>query len=218
MNIPENRPKPARSRPWLWILLGTTLVCALVCAWLAIKVVGLFYVSRDARALRDGAMQSVAGEWNKEIEVSIGSLTVNLARAGLSFVDLPPEARMALKSLRGAEVGIYRLRKGGQVVNPAVMLSGTDKAMGRRGWERLVGVLNRTEMVAIYVPRKISSARDVKVCVAVMDKEQLVIAAARSNLEPLVELAARQANWCPKARGPGQLSAVSPLDLSPQKR
>jgi hypothetical protein len=210
MSISDNCPKPARSRQWLWILLGTTLAGVVVCAWLAFKVVGLFYVSRDARALREGAMHSVAGEWNKEIEVSIGSWTVNLARAGLSFVDLPPEARTALKSLRGAEAGIYRLRQGGPAVNHAAMLSDADKAMVGRGWERLVGVLNRTEMVAIYVPSKISSARDVKVCVAVMDKQQLVIASARSNLEPLVELAARQPNWCPKARGPRQLSAVVP--------
>ena len=192
------------------MFLSATLVCTLVCAWLALKVVGLFYVSRDARALRDGAMQSVPGAWNQEIEVSIGSWTVNLARAALSFVDLPPEARTALKSLRGVEAGIYRLPNGGPRVNHAAMLSEADQAMGGRGWERLVGVLDRSELVAVYVPRKIRSARDVRVCVAVMDKRQLVIATARGNLEPLVELAARADNWCPKVRQPRQLSVAAP--------
>lgn len=205
MSIPENRPQPARSRQWLWILLGTTLVCA----WLAIKVVGLFYISRDSRALRDAIMQLVAVEWNKEVEVSIGSITMNLARAGLSFVDLPPEARTALKSIRGVEVGVYNLRPGSEGVNHDVMLAKVDQTMVGRGWERLVGVMNAADLVAVYVPKNTRSASDVKMCVAVMNQRQLVIAAARSNLEPLVEWAAHQTSWCPKPRHPAQLTAVA---------
>ncbi len=209
MSTPDNCAKAAPSHRWLWVLLGITLGTTLLGAWIACQVAGIFFVSHDSRALRDEIMRSVAADWNKEVEVSIGSITMNLARAGLSFVDLPPEARTAMKSIRGAEVGVYTWRPGSQGVNHAVMLAKVDQTMVDRGWERLVGVMNRTDLVAVYVPRNIRSAADVKVCVAVMSKGQLVIAAARSNLEPLVELAAHQTSWCPKPRHPAQLSAVA---------
>src|SRR6266566_2655402 len=165
--------------------MGVALAVALV----SIGLTGCFKVSTDAGALRDSVMKAAHAEREERIEIGIGALTLNLARAGLAFVDLEPEARTMLHAVRSAEVGVYKLRSGHQQLNLAAMLSAADKTLAGRGWDRVVGVMDRRELVAIYVPGQVRSARSVKVCLIAVNGQELVVASARSNLEPLMELA-----------------------------
>jgi len=151
-------------------------------------------VSTDVGALRDSVMKAAHAEREERIEIGIGPLTLNLARAGLAFVDLEPEARTMLHAVRSAEVGVYKLRSERQQLNLAAMLSAADKTMAGRGWDRVVGVMDRRELVAIYVPGQVHSTRNVKVCLLTVDGQDLVVASARSNLEPLMEMAWNRAN------------------------
>ena len=185
---------------------GITLAVALV----SISLTGCFKVSTDVGALRDCVMKGAPAEWEEEIEIGFGPLTLNLARAGLAFVDLEPEARSALHAVRSAEVGVYKLRSGHQQLNLAAMLSAADKTMAGRGWDRVVGVMDRRELVAIYVPAQVRSTRNVRVCLLTVDGQELVVASARSNLEPLMALA-----W--KRAGRHQVD-LSPLRLSASER
>src|SRR5207249_1368616 len=123
-----------------------------------------------------------------------GPLSLNLARAGLAFVDLEPEARTALNAVRSAEVGVYTLCGERQHLNLAAMLSAADRTMAGRGWDRVVGVMNGRELVAIYVPAQARSTRNMKVCLVTVNGQELVVASARSNLEPLMEIAWNRAN------------------------
>jgi hypothetical protein len=166
-------------RPFGVALLALSCLC----------LTGCFRVSSDLRALRDGLMKPASADWEENIEVGVGALTLGVARAGLSFVDLPPEARAALDAARGAEVGVYRLHNNGKRVNRAAMLAQADKAMDKAGWDRMVTVMNDHELVVIYVPDTMGSIRNIKVCVVVFDGQQLVLASARSNVEPLLNLA-----------------------------
>jgi len=166
---------------------------------------GCFRVSSDVRALRDSVMKAApVAHWEEQIEIGVGPITLNLARTGLAFVELEPEARTALKAVRGAEVGVYKRRGGGEErqLKPGAILRAADKAMTDRGWDRIVGVLNGRELVAIYAPREIRSPRNVKVCLVTVNERELVVASARSNLEPLMELACNHADWHRKARPP----------------
>jgi hypothetical protein len=150
---------------------------------------GCFKVSTDVGALRDSVMKAAHVEREERFEIGVGALTLNLARAGLAFVDLEPEARTALHAVRSAEVGLYKLRTEGQRLNYGAMLSAADKTMAERGWDRVVGVMNGHELVAIYVPGKTRSTRNVKVCLVTVNGRELIVASARSNLEPVMELA-----------------------------
>ena len=185
---------------------GITLAVALV----SISLTGCFKVSTDVGALRDCVMKVTPAEWEEEIEIGVGPLTLNLARAGLDFVNLEPEARSALHAVRSAEVGVYKLRSGHQQLNLAAMLSAADKTMAGRGWDRVVGVMDRRELVAIYVPAQVRSTRNVRVCLLTVDGQELVVASARSNLEPLMALAWNRA-------GRHQVD-LSPLRLSASER
>ena len=74
------------------------------------------------------------------------------------------------------------------------MLGAADSAMNRRGWDRVVGVLDGEDMVAVYVSSKTTSCRLLECCVVVFDGEQMVVASARGNLEPLLKLTQNRFN------------------------
>jgi len=190
MKPPHSLEQPASPGRPLWAKLQIACVVGLATTCLT----GCFRVSSDVGALRDSVMKAAHAEREERIEIGVGPLTLNLARAGLAFVELEPEARTALHAVRSAEVGVYKLRNERQQLNHATMLSAADKTMTARGWDRVVGVLNRNELVAIYVPGNVRSTRNMKVCLVTVSGHELIVASARSNLELLMELAWDRAN------------------------
>jgi len=191
---PDSLEQPASPDKRLWAKLQIACVVGLVTGCLT----GCFKVSTDMGALRDSVMKAAHAEREERIEFGVGPLTLNLARAGLAFVDLEPEARTALHAVRSAEVGVYKLRNERQQLNHAAMLSAADSTMADRGWDRVVGVMNRRELVAIYVPLQVRSTRNLKVCLVTVNGQELIVASARSNLEPLMEMAWNRANHHPR--------------------
>jgi len=170
--------------PVLVLVLGLALLPFGV-IMLAVKTYAS--VGHDARTVRNTVLKASGAEWSPTIELGVGGGTLGLARLGLAFADLPKEARAVVNAVRGAEVGVYQLAKGS--LDRAGLLNATDRGMSARGWERVVGVLSGRELVAVYLPSDLRSGRDVRLCVMVLDGEELVVVAARGNLEPLLELA-----------------------------
>jgi hypothetical protein len=148
---------------------------------------GCFRVSSDTQALRDAALDSGFAKAEEKIEFGVGFFTVGLARFASKYVDIPPEARTALASLKHAECAVYEVR--GRQGDLSSILNDADEAMERRGCERLVGVVHENELVAIYVPRHMKSVRDVTASVLVLNREHLVCATARADAEDLLQLA-----------------------------
>ena len=194
MNPSSNPPVPHRParRLWLWAFLVTPL---LLLGLLAAGVASCFRLGSDSRALRNGLIKSSGVEWRQRIALNAGHLTLGAVRAGLSFVKLDPGARAAVQSIRSAGVGIYQLASETTPPDRAVMLDAADSAMTARGWERVVGVLDGKDLVAIYVPEKNISVHHLKCCVLVFDGKELVLVSVQGNPEPLVQYAFAQSGF-----------------------
>ena len=177
---------------------GDSLLARIICAIVAVMllvfvtavfgVVSYFRLSSEASALRDALLSSSSDTWHPKITLNIGGVTTGLARMGLRFVNLPPEARAAANAVRGVEVGVYELEDEQRHDNPSQVIARADKAMGAQGWMRAVGVIERDQLVAVYVPAKGLKAGRVKCCVLVVDKRELVVASVRADAKPLMEL------------------------------
>lgn len=189
MNQPTATSNPPRLRRCLIIAAAIVLVPTLTLALLAVGVVRSFGLGPDAAALRDVATRSHGTGWQRKIEVGVGSVTVGVARTALAFLPIEPEVRTALRTFRGGSVGVYQRSSSPKKVNRADLLESADQVMRKRGWERMVGVRNRDELVAVYVPQGTTSPRNARVCVLVVNRDEMVIASVRSDLEPLLELA-----------------------------
>jgi len=155
-------------------------------------VTGYFRLSSDTATLRRSAMGSMGGAWDTRIAVHIGAMTMALVRTGSRVFPLEAEPRAALETLRGAEVGIYKLASGSICANRKSLLAAVDKGMAGRGWQRVAGVCVEQEVVGVYVPGKRIGLHRMKVCVMVLHDRDLVVASVRGNLEPLMALAAER--------------------------
>ena len=201
----NSSPVPPLVRPratgrWLWLVLVLFLVPFLAVGGLVLGVASFFHQSSDTRGLRKTLTQAGDTEWRQHIALNIGSVTLGLVRAGLSFAPLDPEARVALRTVRGVEVGIYELATGSKSPDRVAMLAAADRAMSSRGWERVVGVLDKGQMVGVYLPAQINSVHQVKACVVVSEGRQMVVVSARADLEPLQEFLRNQTDWRSKMR------------------
>jgi hypothetical protein len=192
---------PSVSRPlnWrrllLWMLAVMLLTPLLVVGGLALIVVRSLHVGPEVAALRDSVAPGISAGWHKQVEVNIGRLPLLLARAGLHYAPVEAEARLALRAAKGAEVLVYDRTAGDVAADRAETLRKADEVMTFRGWYRSVGVMQGNQLVAVYVPRSLDSAHEVTACVLVVDPQKVVIASARTDLEPLLELVRSRPEW-----------------------
>jgi hypothetical protein len=182
------RTRPSARRLWLWGLLATPLLLLIL---LGAGVASCFRLGADARAVRNALIKASGVEWRPQIVLNAGRLTLGAVRAGLSCVRLDPAARAALQSVHAAEVGVYQLPAGKPPPNRAAMLASADSAMAARGWERVVGVIDGRDLVAVYFPKEASVQR-LKCCVLVFDGKEMVLVSAQGNPLPLATYALAQ--------------------------
>jgi len=182
--------------PFRWRLIfllagGSIVVSALLLGMVGWSVLRCLRLGPDAAALRDALAPSQATAWHKTCEFSAGWISLSVARLGLDFVPLPPEARQALAAVRGAEVAVYD--SGKRQADPLSVqpFAAADRAMSARGWERLVGVKEPQQLLVIYVPKNPRSDQEIVFCLAVLDRSQLVVVAARTDGQALLEIADR---------------------------
>ena len=172
-----------------YVVLALVLCLPLLCA---IGIAGCFRLSSATQALRNSLIESVPGQWDKRFAVHVPGLALGLVRFGSRFFNLQPEPKAALETLHGAEVGVYNLQDAPSALDYSAMFTAADKCMKRRGWERIVGVARGRQFVAVYMPRNLRTAKRMACCVAVLNEQDLVVASARGNLEPLLELATQR--------------------------
>ena len=189
---PTKPPVLARPSPRFqagYVVLAVVGLFLMICT---IALTGVFRLSSETTALRKTLMSSVAGNWDKTICIRVGGITTALVRGGSRFFNLPPEPRAALDAGHGGEVRVYKLREEPGYIERGTILTHADKVMTARGWDRIVGVVEENNLVAVYMPHKRVSPRNLRVCVAVFSGRDLVIVSARGNVEPLLALAEKR--------------------------
>jgi hypothetical protein len=172
-----------------YVVLALVLCLPLLCA---IGIAGCFHLSSATQALRSSVIESAPGQWDKRFAVRVPGLALGLVRFGSRFFNLPPELKAALDALHGAEVGVYNLQDAPCALDYSAVFTAADKCMRQRGWERIVGVARGRQFVAVYMPRNLRTAKRMACCVVVLNEQDLVVASARGNLEPLLELATQR--------------------------
>ncbi|HUS36610.1 MAG TPA: hypothetical protein VM680_14755 [Verrucomicrobiae bacterium] len=183
-------PSPKASlRKWLLRIFVVSLLLALA-APVAIAV-AIFHVSGDTRALRNAAIHGDGAQWQKQVEANVGFLPLSIARIILPFTPAPPEAQQAFSAIRSVEVSVHELR--GSKPDHARILRDADEDMRKRGWDRVVAVLDHETVVAVYVTPDSGPEGKVKVSVLVVDGRQMVAVTGRANLQPVLDLAMNKA-------------------------
>ena len=177
-----------RGHRFLWWILGC---CLLSVVALSVVAYSFLTLDREAATLRKQVVASTNGQWKTRVQFSAGRMTMNFVRAGFSFVDRAEmvDAKLALNSVCRASVGVYeRGTKETSSWSRAQLLLDTDKAMNRRGWSRLVGVISHDDTVLIYGSARSDADDPVDICLTVANDRQLVVVSATVNPDKLSEL------------------------------
>jgi hypothetical protein len=172
-------------RKWLLRIFLGSFVLAIAAP--VVLAMAALHLSSDTRALRNAAINGDGSRWKKQIEVNVGALPFWIARCVLPFTQAPVEAQQALSAVRSAEVSVHELS--GAAPDRSRILRDADAKMRARGWDRVVGVLQRETAVAVYAIPETGGGGNMKVSVLVLDGRQMVAVTGRARLEPLLELA-----------------------------
>jgi hypothetical protein len=177
-----------RRQVWPWIV-GLFLAPIVAVGAMGVNLV---HLNSDAARLRDQIMAAAGGGWQTRVQLNLNPVVVGAVRGGLSCVrDLPDEARRALRVVRSASVGVFE-QKREAAVRRGDFWRAADETMARRGWTRVVGVVDRREVVLIYVPDGSGRAKPSRVCLAVCNGRQLVVVAAAIRADALSDLVGRE--------------------------
>ena len=182
----SNSPAPRRRR-WPWVLAAVLLTPVIL---LAAAAASYLTLNRDASALRREVMAATETKWNTKIQFSAGRLTFGAVRTCLAFGtgEKIREARAALAAVNSVSVGVYQRDDAKAGWSREKLFNATDRTMRDRGWSRLVGVVDHSNHVLIYVPE--DSADIGRISVAVVNGRELVVVSAALDPEALAELVA----------------------------
>jgi hypothetical protein len=153
--------------------------------WFASALLGLVRPGAEVSGLRQSLERVAPGGMKARVCVNLGGGTFALTRFGAAFSPLPVEAKAAIASARGADIGVFELDRACGQQDLRNALKQADGRMLSQGWERVVGVMEANQLVAVYCPRKGMSLGKTRVCVLVVDQKDVVIVCARANLESL---------------------------------
>ena len=173
------------------IRIGYVLLAGVIVGVILLPLVGVLAVTSyirlgaDASALKNTVIAIAPAK--ARVVVNVGWLTTGVVRLVAGFFPLPPEAHMALRSVRAAEVGVYHLNCPLRALDRSQVLARTESAMRKRGWERIVGVSQDKDLVAVFMPNRVSGSH-LRCCVLVVSGEDLVVVGARGNVEGVLRL------------------------------
>jgi hypothetical protein len=168
------------------LLIVVSLVTALALG-LGLGIASLLCQGRDTRALRACLLGEQKLAWRDRIIVNGGPLMFGAIRLVSRCLDLPPEARAGVASLRGAEVGVFRNCQVAPEDRPAALIK-ANETMVRRGWSRVVAVQSHGDSVVVYVREKGLGPRNLTCCVVVWNENELVVVQVKSEPEPLLKM------------------------------
>jgi hypothetical protein len=193
MNSTSSSPAPRR-HVWRWVFLGLGICLApfVILAAVAASYLGL---ESNAALLRKQVMAATDTHWETKVQMSIGRVTLGAIRTGLVFVHKKEiaEARQALKAVQHASVGVYERGSMGGNWSRKELFSQTDASMQKRGWTRLVGVVDKDDTVLVYVPKDAADDEMMEVCLAVISGKELVVVSTRMDMDAINEIVQKHA-------------------------
>ena len=182
-DLPKNR-RIATTRLVL-LILGVMLgLCAL-------GIWRCFHTSTALSVLRKSIESSVEHTIHPRFSFNAGFLIFGLARTTCSFLSVPPEITVGLQTIRGVETSICQWDTMLKPRDYVPVIEKVDKDMQRRGWERMVTVIEEGVLVLVFNTTKNQSPKDQQYCVVVSEGNTLILASVRGNWNPLMAYASR---------------------------
>lgn len=186
-----------------WIVYGFLGVFGGGLALIALLAAWTFLPSSEVRSLQDALGEADRRPVSTRIAFRVGWPILMPARRIAALARADENVVKALHTLRQAEVSIREYAAPAMELDRRGALDRADRALKRRGLERVVGVTDKGECVGVYVPARFDPAREVRVTVFVANQSETVIVSAVCSTVDLLGLIEHQSGLGPGGKAPG---------------
>ncbi len=168
-------------------------VYLLILVFVSFSLTGCFRVNRGFKNLRNIVLEETPIEFQKHVELAVGSGTLGLANVFVSLSD-DPEGRMAhriINQISRVQVGVYEKRNWkDENLKFSHLKNITDKITGK-DWKFLVRSVNYDEMAAVFY--KENDDYEIRQMLVIgMEDDQLFIVEIMGDLNDVIEIAVNE--------------------------
>jgi len=165
--------------PFLIILFSSTLF------------VGCFGVDGNFSSLKNKILSSTGNRYYTDVEFSVGSFGISIAKAVVKSDDNDREAKEILDNISHVQIGVYKNHHSSSFNNSFQILKDIDSQMMENGWQYVVRSRCNKEVTGVYV--KIVNGNELKELFVVnLDQRELTLVEVKGNLEKVLETAIRE--------------------------
>lgn len=162
---------------------------AIGCSLMLTLLSGCLWAPELDRVRSEIEQQLPGSSFKREFAISLGPVTLGLARAIIRFVPDAAEARSYLQDVRSVKVAVYEAEDMPQDFN--IQMPGKLESLLRNdGWEIAARVRENNQSVWVLYREKDDELEDVYV--VALESNELVLVRARGNLDSLIAKAMRE--------------------------
>ncbi|MFH1197983.1 MAG: DUF4252 domain-containing protein [bacterium] len=153
---------------------------------------GCIGVNHGFRGIRTAIINDLGGDFDKEIEFSVGPAGILFVSAIAGMADLEEDVDIAamLRQISRVQIGVYKRERGNDTKPSINLLRKISDKMLRNGWQYIVRSVKDDEMACVFVQTKNGDHLNEVFIIALSD-EDLVITEVLGNLDALIEIAIR---------------------------
>ncbi len=148
---------------------------------LSVLLTGCLSVDGNFSRMRNEILSSTEVNFDKDVEFSLGSAGLSLARVFVKFDDDREDAKAILTNVSHVQVGVYKITDGGRPRSSGYdLLYSIDKGMVRNGWAYIVKSCEHGKVAAVYIKKTGESLKEM--FVVSLDRRELSLVEIKGDL------------------------------------
>ncbi len=156
----------------------------------ALIFTGCFGVDGDFIKVKSLVMNSVDGDFKKDVEFSVGSVGMSFARLVVSIDNDDEDAKMILRNISGAQIGVYKKNHYTNTVFNFSSFKDLDRKMRDEDWQSIVKHVEGDQLTGVYIKYEDDEINEAYVIN--IDDGDLTIVRVEGDLENLIEYAIKE--------------------------
>jgi len=155
-------------------------------ALISVTSFGCFGVSDEFRSIKENLLRDTKAGYKKDIEFSVGKITLSMARMFVKLSDEDKEAEEILGNISSAEIGVYKVKNDAAKKNYMQVIN----TMEKQGWTYIVRSFEKNKSSVIFVKGN-KSGWITELFVVAFEDSELNMVKVRGNLNKIIEIAIR---------------------------
>ena len=146
---------------------------------------GCFGVDGNFVHVRNDLLSTPGSDFHRDIEFSLGSAGMAIARMAVKYDDQDDNAKEILNNVSRVQIGVYKKHNRFIPEERFEFFNKTDSKMKNHGWQPIVKNYDSNEMNIIYVMKNDDDKPD-KIFIVSLNRKELVMVEVHGNLEKIL--------------------------------